>query len=253
MSANPQNKPVPGAVATNPAADGTLVTSSGARRAARWRIADEAPLALLYNGEQFGVMMVTPHDLEDFALGFTLAEGIARSMRDIEDIRIEQGGRGYFANVKLASAITENARERRRSILAGSACGICGAQTIEAAIPRPPRVYGAWPDMASVAAALAGLAAAQPLYRQDRSTHAAAFANADGDIVLAREDIGRHNALDKLAGAMVRDRVNPQAGFVVLSSRLSVEMVIKAARIGVPFVASVSAPSRLALDKAGEA
>lgn len=235
------------------AVDGLLIDADGNRSTARWRVAEEAPLALLYDGEHFGTMMVTPRDLEDFALGFTLNEGIVAGADAVDDIRIEAGGRGYLANVKLADAMAERARDRRRSILAGSACGICGAQTVEAAVPRPPRVAGPWPDAAAIHGAFRGLIDAQPLHRDDRTTHAAAFADRDGTIVMAREDIGRHNALDKLGGALARAGVDPATGFAVLSSRLSVEMVVKAARIGVPFVASLSAPSGLALEKAAEA
>jgi FdhD protein len=232
---------------------GTRVSPTGERTPSGWYLAAETPLALLYDGESFGVLMLTPSDLEDFAIGFSLTEGIVRSADEIREVRITEGRDGYLANVKLATAISDSARDRRRSILAGSACGICGAQTLEAAMPRLNPVRGAWPTPSAVRKALSDLPNNQPMNSLNRSTHAAAFATLDGTIVLVREDIGRHNAIDKLIGAMAGEGRGGQAGFIVLSSRLSVEMVVKTARTGVPYVASVSAPSALALAKATEA
>lgn len=237
----------------SPRAEGTRIAPDGTARKAQWALPEEAPVALMYNNEQFGVMMLTPADLEDFAVGFSLTEGIAKSPDDIEAVRVAAARDGYLVNVVMAQGAVERAAGRRRSILAGSACGICGAQTLEAALPPAPKVAGVRPDPQAALKALADLPEHQPMNRENRSTHAAAFCDADGAIVMAREDIGRHNALDKLAGAMARAGIDAGRGFIVLSSRLSVEMAMKAARIGVGFVASVSAPSALALAKAREA
>lgn len=237
----------------SPRAEGTRVAPDGKTQAAEWALPDEAPVALLYNNEQFGVMMLTPADLEDFAVGFSLTEGIAKSPDEIEAVRVAEARDGYLVNVVIAADAIEKAADRRRSILAGSACGICGAQTLEAALPRPPKVAGTRPAPEAVLKALAALGQHQPMNRENRSTHAAAFAARDGKIAIAREDIGRHNALDKLAGAMARAGIDAASGFIVLSSRLSVEMATKTARIGVPLVATVSAPSKLALDVAAKA
>lgn len=236
-----------------PEVAGTLHGRDGARRPLAWVLASEAPVALLYGGRHFGVMMVTPRDLEDFARGFSWTEGIVADPADVVEVRVAESGQGVLVNVILRDGVADAAEARRRSILAGSACGICGAQTLEAAVPRPPRVAGTPPPLAAVRAALAQLAGRQPLRSRDRSTHAAGFADRGGDLIVVREDIGRHNALDKLAGALAVRGVSPAAGFVVLSGRISVEMVMKAARLGVPLVAAVSAPSDLALAKAAEA
>jgi FdhD protein len=234
-------------------AAGHRVARDGTRQQAQWAVPEERPVALLYNGEQFGVMMLTPADLEDFALGFSLTEGIAQSPGDIEAVRLEQTRDGHLVNVIMAADKVAAANDRRRSILAGSACGICGAQTIEAALPRLPKVSGALPEPRAILDAIAALAVHQPMNAENRSTHAAAFCAREGRIELVREDIGRHNALDKLAGAIARAGLDPKSGFILLSSRLSVEMATKAARIGVPLVASISAPSDLALQRARQA
>ncbi len=237
----------------SPTASGTRAGADGSAAPAEWYLPVEAPVALLYNNEQFGVMMATPADLEDFAVGFSLTEGIAAAPGEIEAVRIAEARGGYLVNIVMAPGAVERATDRRRSILAGSACGICGAQTLEAALPPAPRVAGIRPEPPAVLKALAALADHQPMNQKNHSTHAAAFCAADGGIELVREDIGRHNAIDKLAGALARSGIDAGRGFIVLSSRLSVEMAMKAARIGVGFVASVSAPSSLALAKAREA
>lgn len=236
-----------------PEAAGRLHTRNGAVRPVSWVLASEVPVALLYGGRQFGVMMATPRDIEDFARGFTWTEGIVEDPEDVEEVRVAEGGRGLLVNIILRDGAASAAADRRRSILAGSACGICGAQTLEAAVPNLPAVRTNPPPLYAVRMALAQLAGLQPLRRRDRSTHAAAFADRDGEIALVREDIGRHNALDKLAGALAAAGLAPGEGFVVLSSRVSVEMVVKVARMGVPLVAALSAPSDFAIAKAMEA
>lgn len=237
----------------SPTAAGRRVDKDGNAAPAEWYLPVEAPVALLYNSEQFGVMMATPADLEDFAVGFSLTEGIATDPGQIESVRVAEARGGYLVNVVMAPGAVERAADRRRSILAGSACGICGAQTLEAALPPAPGVAGITPAPDAVLKALAALPGHQPMNAKNHSTHAAAFCAADGTIELVREDIGRHNALDKLAGAIARAGIDAGTGFIVLSSRFSVEMAMKSARIGVGFVASVSAPSSLALAKAREA
>jgi len=236
-----------------PVAGGRLHARDGAVRHVSWVLASEVPVALLYGGRQFGVMMATPRDIEDFARGFTWTEGIVDDPADVEVVRVTEGGQGVLVNIVLRDGVAAPAEDRRRSILAGSACGICGAQTLDAALPRLPAVRTKPPPLFAVRVALSRLGDLQPLRSRDRSTHAAAFADRSGEIVLVREDIGRHNALDKLAGALAVAGLDPWEGFVVLSSRVSVEMVSKAARIGVPLVAAMSAPSDLAIARAAEA
>jgi FdhD protein len=212
-----------------------------------WRVAEEMPVAFLINGEHFAVMMATPDDLADFALGFALTERLVRSAADIEALRIGEAGDGLVVNIRMAAGLADRAAIRRRTLAGRAGCGICGAQTLEAALPPPPRVHGPVPGDAALAAAFAALPGAQPMKRANRSTHAAALCDGDGRLRLVREDIGRHNALDKLAGAAVRQGLRAAEGFVVLSSRVSVEMVQKAAAMGTPCLAAVSPPSALAL------
>jgi FdhD protein len=243
----------PAARDISPAAFGRLLTAEGATPAL-WRVAEETPVAILLNCESFAVMMATPEDIEDFAVGFALTEGIVADPADILALRVADAGDGLAVNLRVAPGRAAAAADRRRRIPGRSACGLCGAATIEAALPRPRRVVPApAPTHAALMAAFAALPGAQPMKRLNRSTHAAAFCRADGSIDALREDLGRHNALDKLAGALARGRRDAAGGFVLLSSRVSVEMVQKAAAIGAPWIAAASAPSALALRVAGQA
>jgi FdhD protein len=222
-------------------------------RTVAWRVAEEVPVAFLVNGEHFAVMMATPEDLADFALGFALTEGLVRSPADIESLRIGEAADGLIANLRVPPALAARVGERRRTLAGRAGCGICGAQTLSAALPRPPQVRGALPGEAALAAAFAALPGAQPMKRVNRSTHAAAFCDRDGHILLLREDIGRHNALDKVGGALARGALRAADGFLLLSSRVSVEMVQKAAMLGAPCLAAMSPPSALALRVASAA
>ncbi len=213
----------------------------------QWRLAEEIPLVIFYNGEQFGVMMLTEADLEDFAIGFSLTENIISSISDITDIRFEQLGAGLAVNIIVPETALEVARSRKRTIKGGSSCGICGAQTLEIALPKLAITNGCIPEPEIALQALNSLAEQQVLYQQNFSTHAAALVNPQGKIMLLREDVGRHNGLDKLVGAMAKEKLSGADGFLVLSSRFSVEMVQKAAMAGFSFVASISSPTALAL------
>lgn len=243
----------PAARDVSPAAFGRVLTAEGARPAI-WRVAEETPVAVLLNGESFAVMMATPEDIEDFAVGFALTEGIVAEPGDILSLRIADAGDGLAVNLRVAPERAAAAAERRRRIPGRSACGICGASTIEAALPRPRRVAPApAPSHAALTAAFAALPDAQAMKRVNRSTHAAAFCRGDGSVEIVREDLGRHNALDKLVGALARRGRDASDGFVLLSSRVSVEMVQKAAVLGASWIAAASAPSALALRVAGQA
>ncbi|MFO1105523.1 MAG: formate dehydrogenase accessory sulfurtransferase FdhD [Amaricoccus sp.] len=233
----------------SPVAAGTLLRADGAEPAL-WQVAEEMPVAILLNGETFAVMMATPADLEDFAVGFALTEGIADRAEAIDGLRIAEAADGLLINLALDPARLEAVAHRRRTLAGRAGCGICGAQSIEAVLPRLPRLRGPRPDRAAMRAAFDALPAAQVMKRRNHTTHAAAFCGLDGSIGLIREDIGRHNALDKLAGALARAGRDASGGFVLLSSRVSVEMVQKAAMIGAPLLAAVSAPSALALRQA---
>ena len=218
-----------------------------------WKLAEEAPASILYNGQSFAVMMVTPSDLEDFAVGFSITEGIAASANEIGSIRIAEAADGFLVNVEVDSASLERAEGRRRTLTGRSGCGICGAQSLDAVMRPLAQVSGAWPKAAAVERAFETMPLMQPMNLENRSTHAAAFCDISGNVELVREDIGRHNALDKLAGALAREGRDASGGFVLMSSRCSVELVQKAAAIRAPFIASVSAPSALAMRLAQEA
>jgi FdhD protein len=240
-------------VPVSPTARGRLLAGDGSERAADWRVAEETPLAVLLNGAAFAVMMLTPDDLEDFVLGFALTEGIVAAAGEIDSLRIAEAGDGFVANLKLDPAKVAAIEVRRRTLAGRAGCGLCGAQTIEAVLRPPRRVHGPTPAPAAILRALHELPAAQVMKPVNHSTHAAAYCEADGRIALLREDIGRHNALDKVAGALAREGRDARAGFVLLSSRVSVEMAQKAAAIRAPLVAAVSPPSALALRVAGQA
>ncbi len=231
---------------------GTLVTSAVSYPAI-WHLPDEAPVNILYNGNSFAVMMATPQDLHDFAVGFSITEGIADQLSDMSDIRIAEVGDGVIINIKVDEKLLERAEGRRRTLTGRSGCGLCGAQSLDAVMKPLRSVTGAVPQADAVLKAFVELNASQPMNAVNKSTHAAGFCALDGQVLLVREDIGRHNALDKLGGAMVRGGLNAGDGFIVLSSRFSVEMAQKAAALGVGFVASLSAPSALALTLAHKA
>ncbi len=226
--------------------------------AVNWALAEEAPIAMLYNGDPFAVMMATPQDLEDFALGFSLAEGLIPDAAALWVSRVrplDDGARELCLTVDPERVDGERLAGRR-GLEGRSGCGLCGVRMVEQARPALPRV-GPLPagiTPAVMARAFAALPDHQPMNTHTRSMHAAAFCDATGAIVMAREDVGRHSALDKLIGAVVRAGLDPRAGFVVMSSRCSVELVQKAARVGLPLLATISAPTTLALataDRAG--
>jgi FdhD protein len=230
----------------SPHVGGTVYSKDGVRPET-WKLAEEAPASILYNGQSFAVMMVTPADFEDFAIGFSVTEGIAASPAEIGSIRIAEAADGFLVNVEVDAGALERAEGRRRTLTGRSGCGICGAQSLDAVMKPLAYVSGAWPEAAAIEKAFETMPSMQPMNLENRSTHAAAFCDLLGKVELVREDIGRHNALDKLAGALARQGRDASGGFILVSSRCSVELVQKAAAIRAPFMASVSAPSALAL------
>ena len=216
-------------------------------------IAEEVPIALRYNGRSFAVMMTSPQDLEDFALGFSLTEGLIDSADQLLGIDIQQQTAGIMLSMRVPfSARAAQLDPHSQRLLPGrGSCGICGTRELEDAVRAPLPV----PDTihfssSALESALNELRQFQPMNAVTGAVHAAAWANADGYIVLAREDIGRHNALDKLIGAMTRAKIATREGMLLLSSRASYEMVTKAVRAGIGFVAAISAPTALAIDLA---
>jgi len=208
---------------------------------------------LFYNSEQLGVMMITPSDIEDFCIGFSITESIVKSASDIADIRLEEIGDGIIANIIVPEEALKIARERKRTVKGGSSCGICGAQTLEAVLPVAQKTSGFIAEPEAAMNALKSISKQQRQNRENFSTHAAALANETGEIILLREDIGRHNALDKLCGAMTQNSLGAKDGFLVLTSRFSLEMAQKAATAGFSYVATISAPTALALKTAEQA
>ena len=212
----------------------------------------EVATGLSFNGRPHTVLMATPADLEDLALGFTVTEGVAGFV-DILAITVDEKPEGFLADVQLAPGAALR-RARPRTLEGRSSCGLCGVQRLADAIrPLPVVATGQRFAPEAIQAALEQLSDRQALGRLTRATHAAGFASADGTVGLVREDVGRHNALDKLAGALLRAGVDPTTGFVVVTSRCSFEMVEKTARMGCPMIVAVSAPTDLAIRKAEEA
>ncbi|WP_294534099.1 formate dehydrogenase accessory sulfurtransferase FdhD [uncultured Rhodoblastus sp.] len=215
-----------------------------------WVLPEEAPVSLVYNGRPFGVMLASPSDLEDFGLGFSLAERIIARPAEMESIEVTQGEQGFVLSMRILSERAALVAGRRRALDARSGCGLCGIESLDAFHAALPNVVA--PDLApeAILRAFADFRAHQPMRARDRSVHGAAWCGRDGVFKLVREDVGRHSALDKLIGAMARDGHDPRDGFALLSSRCGFELVQKAAAVGIGFLACVSAPTSLALDKA---
>ncbi len=225
--------------------------------AGRWRVPEETPVALIYNGRNYAVMLATPADFADFAIGFSLMERIVASLDEIEAIDIHQSEQGVDIRLSItAAALAQlDLRQGRRNLVGKAGCGVCGIENAEVFFEELPKVPGGALRVADeeLLRAARGLAGHQPINARTRTVHAAAFANLSGAIVLTREDVGRHNALDKLIGARAQQNAAMAEGVVVMSSRCSYEIVEKAARAGVRAVLSLSAPTAFAIRKAREA
>jgi formate dehydrogenase accessory protein FdhD len=222
-------------------------------------VADEVPVALVYNGITHAVMLASPLDLEDFALGFTLGERIVRHPRDVYDIEVERTARGIAIELRIASGAMARLKGARIARLGKTGCGLCGVDSLdyfeqEACLPEPcaqrPAPAQESFDPAALHRAMNDMAGRQHLHQATGAVHAAAWAGRDGALLCVREDVGRHNALDKLVGALVRGKVDVDEGFAVVTSRASFEMVQKAARAGFSLLAAISAPTALAVKMA---
>lgn len=214
-------------------------------------VAVEAPVNLVYGSVPHAVMMATPSDLEDFAYGFSFTEGIVESAEEIRTTRVEAADDGLRLHVELAPGRLREHLARKRAISGRTGCGVCGIEDLSE-LPRAQRqgVPDVQVALPAIARALAALDGAQVLGAETRAVHAAAWARPDGSLALVREDVGRHNALDKLIGALMRAGTGPDQGFLVITSRCSFEMVEKAARLGAAVVVAISAPTSLALERA---
>jgi len=211
-------------------------------------IPEETAVAFTYDGGSYAVMMATPQDLEDFALGFSFTEGLIGSPAEIRHLDIVAHDAGIELRMWLAESRAAALSERRRRLAGPTGCGLCGIESLDEAVRPPPRVReGETFTPAEIMRALEALAPRQELNRQTRAVHAAGFWQRDAGLRAVREDVGRHNALDKLAGALLHDGVSNESGMVLLTSRVSVEIVQKTAAIGAPLIVAVSAPTALAL------
>ncbi|RVQ69286.1 formate dehydrogenase accessory sulfurtransferase FdhD [Croceicoccus ponticola] len=215
----------------------------------------EAPVAIEYNGLGYAVMMATPEHLEDFARGFTLSEGLVAGADIIEGIDVHEAGDdasgGWIVRIALPPEAMERVIARARTRVSESSCGLCGMDNIaEVLRPMPPVNARIAVTRDGIARALASLSAHQPLGRETGAMHAAAFCAPDGAILCAAEDVGRHNALDKLIGAMARAGLDAGTGFILLSARCSFELVEKTVRAGCPLLVTISAPTSLAVERA---
>ncbi|MDQ0301914.1 formate dehydrogenase accessory sulfurtransferase FdhD [Ancylobacter polymorphus] len=234
------------------------VTSTGVMAGER-AIPEETPVAIVHNGSTYAVMMATPADLEDFGYGFSLTEGVIESLADVEQIETlefgeEDGVSGVEVRLWLTATRAGEQVARRRQIAGPTGCGLCGVESLELAV-KPARTVpeGRGFTAAEISRAVAALPPAQTLNHQTRAVHAAAFWEPEAGLVAVREDVGRHNALDKLVGHLVRRGHAAGGGLVLLTSRVSIEMVQKTAMLGASVLVAVSAPTALAVRTAEKA
>lgn len=230
-----------------------LSLSGDASANADTTLAEEVPVALVYNRRPYVVMLCSPSDLEDFAVGFTVSEEIA-PFAGISGVSVERHSRGIDVSVTIPPNAAERLEARARVLSGRTGCGLCGVDAIDDAVRAPkPVTAEIRVDPASLWRAGRALGERQPLNRDTHAIHAAAWATPNGDVQVVREDVGRHNALDKTLGALLRTGIDPASGFVVMTSRASVELVQKAAMCGVSLLAAVSRPTALAVRMAERA
>ena len=217
-------------------------------------VTEEVPVALVYHGVPHVVMLASPADLEDYAVGFTVSEGLVGDPREIQSVEVEHGAESIEVRIGIAGERFSELLRRRRNLTGRSGCGLCGAETVEEAI-RPPVQVAKGPTVTSadLHAALIQLESLQPINARTGSIHAVAWVVPGKGIQLVREDVGRHNALDKVIGALVRAGTDVTAGYAVITSRASFEMVQKAAAAGITFMVAVSAPTAMAIRMAEQA
>lgn len=214
-------------------------------------IPEETPIAFTYGGSTHAVMMATPADLEDFAVGFAITEGLIDAPDDAGEVEIVASDAGIELRTWLGGGRQDAYAARKRSMAGPTGCGLCGIESLEAATRALPALDNALTVTAEgLIAAMDRLPGAQKINQETRAVHAAAFWNPASNALVVREDVGRHNALDKLAGALARQGLAASQGVVLMTSRVSVELVQKAARIGAPIIAAVSAPTALAVRSA---
>ena len=210
-------------------------------------LAEEVPIALVYNGISHAVMLATPQDLEDFALGFSLSEGILDSPADLYGIEISEQANGLALQMEVATSCFQRLKEKRRNMTGRTGCGLCGSESLDQALRLPLSKVKQHTVIShkAISAAIANIAEHQRLQALTGATHASAWMNVQGEVSLLREDVGRHNALDKLIGAMAKKECGP--GFILTTSRASYEMVQKTVSAGRNILVAISAPTGLAI------
>lgn len=216
-------------------------------------LAEEVPVALEYNGIAHAVMLATPSHLEEFALGFSLSEGILPGRQDLYDVEIEHGEAGITVHMTVSGIAFMALKTRRRNMAGRTGCGLCGTEQLAEVLRPLPQIAPEYSlSGAAIRRVLKVIAEHQPIAKLTGGTHAAAWCTADGTLISVFEDVGRHNALDKLIGAMAMANENLQDGFALITSRASVEMVQKAATVRIPALVAISAPTALAVRTAAQ-
>jgi FdhD protein len=216
-------------------------------------VAEEVPISLVYNGLPHVVMLATPTDLEEFAIGFSITEGIIKSPHELLSTRIYNRSNGIEVQLKIPDYRFQCVADKGRNLTGRTGCGLCGASTLRQAIRQPKPVHGNLTlSAAELHSALTDIKQHQKLNQLTGAVHAAAWAVPGQGILNIREDVGRHNALDKLIGLLLRTGKDLSTGFVIVTSRASYEMVQKTAWVGITLLAAVSAPTGLAIRLANE-
>lgn len=240
-----------------------MITTAGAQRVSvlRWRdgcsreledwVSEEVPIALEFNGISHAVMLATPCDLEDFALGFGLSEGIFANASELYGCEVKSDGPGVTVSMEVSARSFATLKHRRRTLAGRTGCGVCGTESLANALRPTPsvstdiRFHGQ-----AILDGMRSMRDGQTLNAVTGSMHAAAWCDTNGEVQVLREDVGRHNALDKLVGALASAGLTAEKGFIAVTSRASIELVQKAAMAGAPLIAAVSAPTQLAVDAA---
>ena len=215
-------------------------------------IAEETPIAMVFNGISHVVMMATPDNLEDFAKGFSISENIVSDVEEIYSIEVNRTDVGIEIDINISNEAFNKLKDKRRNLIGRTGCGLCGAESLNQVFNHHNSIQAITQQSVfsakNISLALDHLSKYQIIQQQTGATHAAAFCNQDGKILFAREDVGRHNALDKLIGAFYNhDTLNIKNPFIIISSRASYEMIQKAATLKVALVVAISAPTALAV------
>lgn len=218
------------------------------------QVAQEVAVALVFNGIAFAVMMASPTELEDFAYGFAFSEGVIEHAAQIYDVEATESAEGITLDITIAAVCFAGLKDRKRQLAGRTGCGLCGVESLAQAIRQSaPVLSNLALHATAISSAIAAMRKQQILLQATGSSHAAAWCSTDGIVQVIREDVGRHNALDKVIGACLRKGIDPSQGFICITSRASYEMVQKTACAGIPVLAAVSGVTSLAIDIAQQA